>query len=102
MFGGLTMSALHAVDTAFKAAIVFSWIYAAYHFWLYNQLLAKAMIEGTIPSDLQSGGMGLGWMIASPGVVPGGDVHRRRSMYGTAAFVALCAAYALSSAVIWH
>jgi hypothetical protein len=93
------MSVLHAVDVLFKIAVVFSWIYAAYNFWLYNQLLGKAMTEGTIPPVLLSQRMGLGWMIASPGAVPGGDVHRRKCMYGSATFVALCAAYALFSVV---
>jgi hypothetical protein len=102
MFGGLAMSVNFVIDTAFKAAIVFSWIYGAYHFWLYNKLLAKAIIEGRIVPELSSGSIGFGWMIASPGVVPGGDPHRLKSMCGIAAFVALCAAYALFSAIFWH
>jgi hypothetical protein len=97
-----TMPMLHAVDALFKTAVIFSWIYAAYHSWRYNQMLGKAMMEGTIPPVLLSGRMGFGWMIASPGVVPGGDGHRRKSMYGGAAFVALCAAYALFSVVVRH
>jgi hypothetical protein len=102
MFGGLTMSVDLAVDAAFKAAIVFSWIYGAYHFWLYNQMLTKAMMEGRIAPDLLGGSIGFGWMIASAGVVSGGDSHRLKSMYGIAAFVALCAAYALFSAIVWN
>jgi hypothetical protein len=96
------MSVLHAVDVLLKTAVVFSWIYAAYHSWLFTQLLAKATLEGKIPSVLLSQRMGLGWMIASPGVVPGGDVHRRKCMYAGATFVALCAAYALFSVVAQH
>ena len=42
------MSVLRAVDALFEMAVVFSWIYAAYHSWRYTQLLAKAQIEGTI------------------------------------------------------
>jgi hypothetical protein len=96
------MSVLRAVDALFETAVVFSWIYAAYHSWRYTQLLAKAQIEGTIPLDLLGQRMGLGWMIASPGVVPGGDVHRGKCMYGGATFVALCAAYVLCWAVVRH
>jgi hypothetical protein len=96
------MSVLRAVDALFKMAVVFSWIYAAYHSWCYTQLLAKAQIEATIPPDLLGQRMGLGWMIASPGVVPGGDAHRQKCMFGGATFVALCAAYALCWAVVRH
>ena len=94
------MSAVHAVDILFKTGVIFSWAYGAYHSWRYNQLLGKAQIEGTIPAELLNGRMGLVWMIASPGVVPRGDVHRRKCIYGLAGFVALCAAYLLFSMVV--
>jgi hypothetical protein len=96
------MSVLHAADVLFKTAVVFSWIYAAYHSWRYNQLLSEAMLRGTIPSALISPNqrMGLAWMIASPGVVPGGDAHRRKCMYGAAAFVALLVGWVLYSVAI--
>ena len=44
---------------------------------------------GKIPLGLQAPRMDIGWMIASPGVVPGGDPHRRKAMWGFGAF--LCA-----------
>jgi hypothetical protein len=96
------MPALHVVNALFETAVVFSWIYAAYHSWHYTQLLAKAQIEGTLPPQLANSGMGLGWMIASQGVVPGGDAHRRKCMFGVATFVGLCAAYVLFWAVVRH
>ena len=96
------MSAVHAVDVLFKTGVVLSWVYGAYHSWRYFQLLGKAQTEGTIPAGLQSRRMGLAWMIASPGVVPGGDIHRRRCMYGVAAFITLCVAYLLFSIIIRH
>jgi len=93
----MIMSTLHAADVLFKTAVVFSWIYAAYHSWRYSQLLGDALMSGTIPSALidPPQRMGIAWMIASPGVVPGGDGHRRKSMYGAVAFVGLLVAYVL-------
>ena len=94
------MSFLHVVDLLFKAGVVISWGYGAYHSWRYFQLLGKAQIQGTIPTELLSQRMGLAWMIASPGAVPGGDIHRRRCICGIAAFVIVCVAYLLFSIVI--
>ena len=96
------MSAVYTVDVLFKTGVILSWVYGAYHSWRYFQLLGKAQLQGTIPTHLLSGRMGLVWMIASPGVVPGGDIHRRRCLYGMAGFVALCAAYLLFSIIIRH
>jgi hypothetical protein len=98
----MAMSAAHAIDVLFKTGLVLSWMYSAYHSWRYTQLLAKAQMEGTIPVDLLTARMELIWMIASRGVVPGGDVHRRKCIYGMAAFVALGAAYLLFSVLARH
>ena len=39
--------------------------------------------------------MGIFWMIASPGVVPGGVSHRRKALYGLGVFAGLWLALAL-------
>ena len=86
---------MHAIGIAIWGAAAIAIIYGGYHYWVFIDKLQQARMDGTVPSTLQSPRMGIVWMIASPGVVPGGGSHRRKAMYAFGAFVGLWLAFAL-------
>ncbi|MDA9508955.1 hypothetical protein XI09_30845 [Bradyrhizobium sp. CCBAU 11386] len=75
------------------AAVAFA--YGGYHYWAFIQKFEQARMDGKIPVNLQARRTDIVWMIASPGVVPNGDPHRRRAIYGLGAFVGLWFVFAL-------
>jgi hypothetical protein len=86
------MGATMSIDTVLAAMVtgaIFAFVYGGYHYWQFVQKLEQGQMSGMIPPPLQRRRMGIGWMIASPGIVPAGDVHRRKSIYSLAIFVSL-------------
>jgi hypothetical protein len=78
-----------AVLAIIVAGAIFAFVYGTYHYWHFIQKLEQARMVGKVPPGLQRRRMAIGWMIASPGVVPSGDGHRRKFMYAFAVFVGL-------------
>jgi hypothetical protein len=86
---------MRTLGIAIWIAAAIAIVYGGYHYWRFIDKLERARMAGKIPPTLQAPRMAIVWMIASPGVVPGGDLHRRRAMYAFAAFVGLWLAFAL-------
>jgi hypothetical protein len=82
------------------AGAVIAFLYGATHYWLFLRRLEEARMRGQIPLGLLRQRMGIAWMIGSPGIVAGGDNHRRKAMWGIGIFVALWIVLALLS--IFH
>jgi hypothetical protein len=83
---------MHAFEIAIWVAAASALIFGVYHYWVFNDKLVQAQMDGKIPSGLQ---MGIAWMIVNPGIVPGGNAHRRKILCAFGAFVALSIGYAL-------
>lgn len=64
-------------------------LFGGYHYWAFLQKLETARVQGKIPNSLLARHLEIGWMIARPGVVPDGDIHRRKAIYGFGASVGL-------------
>jgi hypothetical protein len=77
-------------------------LYSFYHFWRYTNKLEEALLRNQIPLSLRSPRMNFFWMIARPGVVPGGEYHRRQSMYGAAVFLGLVLTFAVVGWMYQH
>jgi hypothetical protein len=86
---------MHTIGIAIWIADAVAILYGGYHYWAFFQKFEQARMDGKIPVSLQAPRMGIVWMIASPGVVPGGDSHRRKAMYGLGAFVGLWLVFTL-------
>jgi hypothetical protein len=86
---------MHTIGIAIWIADAIAIVYGGYHYWAFFQKFEQARMDGKIPVSLQAPRMGIIWMIASPGVVPDGDSHRRKAMYGFGAFVGLWLLFAL-------
>jgi hypothetical protein len=93
---------LHAIGLAIWIGAALAWVYGAYHYWCFINKLEEARMAGKIPASLQRQRMGIVWMIASPGLVPGGDIHRRHSMYAIAAFAGFFIAFAFLGQIAGH
>jgi hypothetical protein len=63
--------------------------YGGYHYWVFINRLEQARSEGLIPPSLPVQCTSIGWMIASRGVVPNGDCHRLRALWGFGIFLGL-------------
>jgi hypothetical protein len=59
----------------------------AYHYWVFINRLEQARSEGRIPTSLPVRRTSIGWMITSRGVVPNGDGHRLKAMWGFGIFL---------------
>jgi hypothetical protein len=88
---------MHTLSIAIWVAGAIAIVYGGYHYWRFIDKLERARMTGKIPSTLQNPRMDIVWMIASPGVVPGGDSHRRKAMYAFGAFAGLWLAFTLLS-----
>jgi hypothetical protein len=88
---------MHTVGIAIWTADAIAILYGGYHYWAFFQKFEQARMDGKIPVHLQSRRMGIVWMIASAGVVPGGESHRRKAMYGFGVFVGLWFLFAFVS-----
>jgi hypothetical protein len=86
---------MHTVGIAIWTGDAIAIVYGGYHYWAFLQKLEQARMDGKIPAGLQAPRMAIIWMIASPGVVPGGDSHRRKAMCGFGVFVGLWLVFAL-------
>lgn len=86
---------MHAIGVAIWIGAALAWIYGAYHYWVFYDKFERGRMAGKIPSGLQRPRMGIAWLIASAGVVPEGELHRRKFMRAFALFVGLLIAFAL-------
>src|SRR5438105_1826106 len=85
----------HAVGIAIWIGAALSWVYAAYHYWMFYDKFERARMARKIPIGLQRPRMGIEWLIGSPRVVPTAETHRRKFMYAIATFIALWVAFVL-------
>jgi hypothetical protein len=99
-FAGRVVISTHTIFLVIALGAFAAWVYGAYHYWTFYNKFGNAQLRGQIPPGLQRRRMGIGWLIASPGVVPGGDTHRRKAMYGIGAFVALWVIAALLAILV--
>jgi hypothetical protein len=67
-----------------------AWICGTYYYLAYLKEFARQRAMGGIPAHLVQGRrVDLVWMIASSGIVPNGEPHRKRSAFAFGLFV-LC------------
>lgn len=86
---------MHTIGVAIWIAAALAWIYGAHHYWVFYDKFERGRMAGKIPSGLQRPRMGIVWLIASAGVVPGAEAHRRKFMFALALFVGLLIAFVL-------
>jgi hypothetical protein len=77
---------LHGAYLALAVCAVAAWAYATHQYLAYFRAFERHRLMGGIPQHLKRKRMALGWMIASKGIIPGGDIYRQRCMLALVAF----------------